>query len=72
MPDRLQLYKLDSKNGRREILFNHKKPPRPIRVSVTRLAPGGLYKIEVDESLEDGEYSLSPVGSNQVFCFQVF
>jgi len=26
----------------------------------------------VSESLEPGEYSLSPEGSNQVFCFQVF
>jgi hypothetical protein len=40
-------------------------------MEVTRL-DGGLYKIEVDESLEKGEYSLTPEGSNQVFCFQVF
>jgi hypothetical protein len=72
VPDRLQLYKLDSKNGRREILFNPKKPPKALHVEVTRLTPDKLYKLEVEDALEAGEYSLSPEGSNQVFCFQVF
>ena len=71
VPDRLQLFKLDSRNGRREILFSSKHPPTAIRVEVTRL-DSDLYRIEVDESLEPGEYSLSPEGSKQVFCFQVF
>ena len=70
-PDHLQLFKLDSKNGHREILFSPKHPPKAIRVEVTRLATD-LYRIEVNESLEAGEYSLSPEGTNQVFCFQVF
>jgi hypothetical protein len=72
VPERLQLFKLESKNGRREILFTPKKPPKAIRVEVTRIGSDNLYRIEVDESLETGEYSLSPEGSNQVFCFQVF
>jgi hypothetical protein len=67
----LQLYKLDSRNGRREITTSPKKPMKAIRVEATKL-DSGLYKIEVVESLEPGEYSLSPEGSNQVFCFQVF
>jgi len=70
-PERLQLFKLDSKGGRREILYSPKHPPKAIRVEVTRLAPD-LYRIEVNESLDPGEYSLSPEGTNQVFCFQVF
>ena len=70
-PERLQLFKLESKNGRREILFSRKNPPTAIRVEVTRL-DSDLYRIEVNESLEPGEYSLSPEGSSQVFCFQVF
>jgi hypothetical protein len=70
-PERLQLFKLDSKSGHREILFSRKNPPTAIRVEVTRL-DSDLYRIEVDESLEPGEYSLSPEGSSQVFCFQVF
>jgi hypothetical protein len=68
----LALYKLESRNGRREITASPKKPMQPIRVEVTRLDNSGLYRLEVVESLEPGEYSLSPEGSNQVFCFQVF
>ena len=71
VPERLQLFKLDSRNGRREILFTPRHPPKAIRVDVMRLATD-LYRIEVNESLEPGEYSLSPEGSNQVFCFQVY
>ena len=70
-PAKLQLYKLESRNGQREVLFRKKKPARPLRVDVTRLAEG-LFRIEVGESLENGEYSLTPEGSNQVFCFQVY
>jgi hypothetical protein len=74
VPDKLQLYKLESKNGGREVLFSHKKKQTamPIRIEVTRLGSDNLYKIEVNDSLENGEYSLTPDGSNQVFCFQVY
>ena len=68
----LQLYRLESRNGRREITASPKKPMKPIRVDVTRLDSAGLYRLEVTDSLEPGEYSLSPEGSNQVFCFTVF
>jgi hypothetical protein len=71
-PDRLQLFKLEVKSGNRQIVFPAKKPPQAIRILVTRLSADGLWKIEVEESLEPGEYSLSPEGSNQAFCFQVF
>jgi hypothetical protein len=70
-PDKLGLYKFDVKGGHREILFGPKKSPKPLRIDVTHL-DGNLYKLEVNDSLEPGEYSLSPEGSNQVFCFQVF
>lgn len=72
--DKLQLYKLETKNGRREILFSHKKKQTamPIRIDVTKLSSDGLYRIEVVSSLDKGEYSLTPDGSNQVFCFQVY
>ena len=70
--DRLQLYKLESRNGRRELTVSPKKPGKAIRVTVTKLSSDGVYRIEVEESLEPGEYSLSPSESNQVFCFQVF
>ncbi len=70
-PDKLELYQLDVKNNRRQILMGPKRDVKPIRIELTRLG-GNLYRIEVDESLEPGEYSLTPNGSNQVFCFQVY
>ncbi len=68
--DRMGLYKLEVKNGRRELVSSPKRPLKPIRLEVNRLG-GNIYKLEVDESLEPGEYSLSPEGSNLVFCFRV-
>ena len=71
--DKLQLFKLQSKGGQREVLIRRKNKlvAHPIRLNVTRL-DDNLYKIEVDEILENGEYSLSPADSNLVFCFQVY
>jgi hypothetical protein len=74
-PEKLALYKLETtKTGRREILFSPKKKQNavPIRIEVKRLSSDNLYRIEVDDTLSNGEYSLSPEGSNQVFCFQVY
>jgi len=73
-PEKLQLFKLESKNGRREILFSHKKKQvaKPIRIDVNKLSADNIYQIEVVDTLEKGEYSLTPDGSNQVFCFQVY
>ena len=71
VPDKFGLYRLDVKNGHREILFGARKSPKPIIITVTHV-DGNLYRIEVDDTLEPGEYSLSPEGSNQVFCFSVF
>lgn len=72
--DKLELYKFDVKHGRREVVLP-KKPgrnaPRAIRVIVTNLE-GKLYRIEANETLENGEYSLSPDGTDEVFCFQVY
>ena len=69
-PDKLGLFKLEVKGGSRQIVFG-KKPPQPIRMDVSKL-DGDLYKLEVVDSLAPGEYSLSPEGSNAVFCFAVF
>ncbi len=72
--EKLQLFKLESKNGRRELLFSHKKKQMaaPIRVDVTKVSSDNIYRIEVSSTLEKGEYSLSPDESNQVFCFAVY
>lgn len=71
-PERLDLYRMDVRNGHREITFSKKKTKtRPIRLTITPLGEN-MYRIEVDESLENGEYSITPSGSNQVFCFAVY
>lgn len=72
-PDKMELYKLEVRNGRREVTINQKKRrgPRPFRVLVTRLGDR-LYRIEASETLENGQYSLSPSDSNKAFCFEVY
>lgn len=73
-PERLQVYRMEPKNGRREVVVTTKKgkgAARPIPVVITRLDQN-LYKIEVDQLLENGEYTLSPDGSQETFSFQVY
>ena len=73
-PEKLSLYRFEIKNGRREVLFSQKRrkeSAQPIHLSLSRLADG-LFRLEVDQTLGNGEYGLSPEGSNQVFCFQVY
>lgn len=74
-PESLELYRLEVKGGNRQIVFPEKKKdqPRPYRIIVTRLDEK-LYRLEVSErfGLENGPYSLTPAGSNQVFCFDVY
>jgi hypothetical protein len=38
---------------------------------VTRLVEH-LFRVEASESLENGEYALTPSGDNRVFCFEVY
>lgn len=76
VPEKLSLYKCEVRNGNREVLIptNPKKAKdasRPFHVVVSRLEPG-LYRVEVDEPLENGEYTLSPDGSNDSFSFSVY
>jgi hypothetical protein len=73
-PERLELYRVEVKNGHREVTMALKRTrggPRALRLSVTRL-DRGLFRIEASETLENGEYSISPSDSNRVFCFQVY
>lgn len=71
--DQLEIYKLESKNGRREVLLSRKKKQlaRPITCTVSRVGDD-LYKLEVDQELPNGEYSITPRDSQQVFCFRVY
>jgi hypothetical protein len=73
-PNLLRLYAFEVRNGHREISFNEKKRkqnPDPRTLSVFPMSKG-LFKVRVDESLERGEYCLTPDGSDDVFCFTVF
>ena len=72
--DKLAAYRLEVKNGQREVVVNAKKTKniqRPLHLQVTKL-DDRLYRVEVDEILENGEYSLSPDGSDATFSFQVY
>ncbi len=72
-PERIELYRLEPKGGQREISIARKakRNSRPLRLMVSRVE-GRLYKLEVAQTLEDGEYSLSPADSNEAFCFTVY
>jgi hypothetical protein len=72
-PDSLELYRFDVKSGRRQLTLSRKRSDKsgPFHLSITKLDKD-LYRVEADEALEDGEYSLSPSGSNAVFCFQIY
>jgi hypothetical protein len=73
IPEKLELYKLEVRDGRREVVFpeNRNRAPRPYRMSITRLEQG-LFRMEAAATLENGQYVLTPAGSNQVFLFEVF
>jgi hypothetical protein len=73
-PDSLGLFRVEVKGGNRQVVLSKKKrDSRTLRLTATRLADK-LYRIEVNEGmgLANGEYSLSPEGTNQVFCFAIY
>ncbi len=73
-PERLELAKLNVKGGNREVSLTggrRRGGNGALHLAVTPLG-GHLYKIEVDEPLENGEYALSPNGDNRVFCFEIY
>jgi hypothetical protein len=66
-PQQIQLYRLEVKDGNREA----SRPGKALHLRVTPIGER-LYKIEASEMLEEGEYALTPVGDNRVFCFEVY
>ncbi len=70
--ERLQLYKMEVRDGHREYVVGGANPPDVLHLEVTRLTADGLCRIAVSDPLEAGEYVLSADASKQVFCFQVF
>jgi hypothetical protein len=72
--DKFAAYKMEVKNGKREVVVNAKKAKdlqSTIHLQVTKL-DDRLYRIEIDEQLENGEYVLSPDGSDETFSFQIY
>ncbi len=73
-PDRMEMYRLDVKGGNREVSLaqnRRKGGNRPVYLQVIPLG-NRLFRIEVDEPLENGEYALTPAGDNRVFCFEIY
>jgi hypothetical protein len=75
-PEKLSLYKLDVKPGGREVFFyenpkKRKDSSKALRLSAVRVTQG-LYRLEPTEPLADGEYALTPEGSNTVFTFTIY
>jgi hypothetical protein len=71
-PASLRMFRLESKDGHRELTASAKKNAEPIHVQVTRLSADNIYKLDVYNSLDAGEYALTAEGSKQMFCFQVY
>ena len=72
-PDSVELYRMDVRSGHREVKVSggSRRNGKALRLSVTKL-DRGLYKLEASETLDPGEYVLSPTGGNHVFCFEVY
>ena len=73
-PEKIEMYRFDVNKGRRELYLKErpgKNDPRPLHLAVTKVGKD-LWRVEASEQLANGEYSLSPSGSNQVFSFQVY
>ncbi|HZU24162.1 MAG TPA: hypothetical protein VFA04_01495 [Bryobacteraceae bacterium] len=68
-PETLQLFQFQVVNGARQVVIG-KHQAEPFHLSVRNLGQG-LYQIDVADTLENGEYALSPTGSNTSFCFAV-
>jgi hypothetical protein len=72
--DKFEAYHWQAKDGKRQVVIGAKKPKdveRPIYLKITRL-DDKLYRIEVDEPLENGEYTLTPAGSDATFNFAIY
>jgi hypothetical protein len=71
-PESLHMYRHESRDGHRELRESAKKTADPIHVQVTKLSQDNLYKLDVYNGLDAGEYALTAEGWKQMFCFQVY
>jgi hypothetical protein len=73
-PEHMVLYKMDTKSGQRTLTMpeqGRRKDTHPIFMLIDPVSSSvpGLWKIEVNEVIDPGEYCLSPEGVNTVYCF---
>ena len=71
--EKLALFRFEINSGHREVTLRKdgKGGSMPLHIETTKVS-GHLYQIRVTDGLENGEYGLSPDGSNDAFCFEVF
>jgi hypothetical protein len=73
--EQLGLFRFEVRNGRREVVVSGKHrsedEDRVLRLTLRHLDED-LFRIEVSEMLDPGEYALSPEGDNTAFCFTVY
>jgi hypothetical protein len=48
-----------------------KDSQKPIRLSLAKV-DSSIYRLEATEALDNGGYCLTPSGSQDVFCFDVY
>jgi hypothetical protein len=72
-PAKLRLYPFEQRDGRRQLRLKRQgaSEVEPVLITVAPLG-GTLYRIEVVNEVQNGEYGLTVPGSNQFFCFTVF
>ena len=73
--EQLGLYRFEVKNGARQVALSSKRRKadagKQYHLTIRKL-DDGLYRLEASETLDPGEYALSPEGDNTAFCFTVF
>ena len=69
-PEHLQMYRLEIKDGHRDMTAAGRQKQDVIHVRVVALG-SGLYRMEVADDLESGQYVLSLDGGDEGFCFEI-
>jgi hypothetical protein len=69
-PQQFQLFHLDSRMGFRQTQQTMGGSPPPLRVTINKVG-NSVYEITPARPLAPGEYSVSPLNSNDSYCFGV-
>jgi hypothetical protein len=69
-PHQFQLFRLDSRMGSRQTQPATGASPSPLRVTIDKVGDS-VYEIMPSRPLAPGEYAVSPLNSNDSYCFGV-